>query len=163
MNPYVLSSQRERSAMSQIKDMLKLENVQIVDAAKDWEDAVRIAVTPLVKGGYVEECYIDGIIANAHELGPYFVLVPNLALLHARPEQGVIKKQLALTILRTGTVFKEGQAPTSVLLTLAAEDSNSHIQVMRELATLLSDPKNIEALAQAKNEHEAYQLMVSEA
>ncbi len=149
--------------MSQIKDMLKLENVQVVDAAKDWEDAVRIAVTPLVKGGYVEERYIDGIIANAHELGPYFVLVPNLALLHARPEQGVIKKQLALTILRTGTVFKEGQAPTSVLLTLAAEDSNSHIQVMRELAALLSDPKNIEALAQAKNEHEAYRLMVSEA
>ena len=41
----------ERSAMSQIKDMLKLENVQVIDSAQDWEDAVRIAVTPLVKGG----------------------------------------------------------------------------------------------------------------
>ena len=123
--------------MSQIKDMLKLENVQVVDSARDWEDAVRIAVTPLVKGGYVEERYIDGIIDNAHELGPYFVLVPNLALLHARPEQGVIKKQLALTILRKGVVFKEGQ-------------------VMRELATLLADPKNIEALAQSQNADEAY-------
>ena len=97
-----------------------------------------------------------GIISNAHELGPYFVLVPNLALLHARPEQGVIKKQLALTILRKGVVFKEGQTPTSVLLTLAAEDSNSHIEVMRELATLLADPKNIEALAQSQNADEAY-------
>ena len=46
--------------MSQIKDMLQLENVQVVDSARDWEDAVRIAVTPLVKGGYVEERYIDG-------------------------------------------------------------------------------------------------------
>lgn len=98
--------------MSQIKDMLKLENVQVIDSAQDWEDAVRIAVTPLVKGGYVEERYIDGIIDNAHELGPYFVLVPNLALLHARPEQGVIKKQLALTILRKGVVFKGQQTPT---------------------------------------------------
>ena len=43
-----------------------------------------------------------------------------------------------------GVVFKEGQTPTSVL-TLAAEDSNSHIEVMRELVTLLADPKNIEA------------------
>ncbi len=145
--------------MGQIKDMLKLENVQVIDSAQDWEDAVRIAVAPLVKGGYVEDRYIDGIITNAHELGPYFVLVPNLALLHARPEQGVIKKQLALTILRKGVVFKEGQTPTSVLLTLAAEDSNSHIEVMRELATLLADPKNIEALAQSQNADEAYRHM----
>lgn len=53
-------------------------------------------------------------------------------------------------------MFKEGQTPTSVLLTLAAEDSNSHIEVMRELATLLADPKNIEALAQSQNADEAY-------
>lgn len=97
--------------MSQIKDMLKLENVQVVDSARDWEDAVRIAVTPLVKGGYVEERYIDGIIDNAHELGPYFVLVPNLALLHARPEQGVIKKTACAYYFAQGCCVQRGANP----------------------------------------------------
>ena len=77
-----------------MSDMLKRENVQIVDSCKDWEDSVHVAVQPLVDGGYVKPEYIDGIIQNAKELGPYFVLVPDLALLHARPEQARSRSSL---------------------------------------------------------------------
>ena len=48
-----------------MSDMLKRENVQIVDSCKDWEDSVHVAVQPLVDGGYVKPEYIDGIIQNA--------------------------------------------------------------------------------------------------
>ena len=135
--------------MGHIKSMLKRENVQIVERVDTWEDAIRVAVTPLVNSGYVEERYIDGIIENANEYGPYFVISPDLALLHARPEQGVIKKQLAVTILRSGVKFKENGDPVRVLVTLAAEDADSHIDVMRELASMFCDPANIERAATA--------------
>ena len=52
--------------MSAMKDMLKRENVQIVDSCKGWEDSIHVAVQPLVDGGYVKSEYIDGKIGRAH-------------------------------------------------------------------------------------------------
>ena len=93
--------------------------------------------------------YIDGIISNAKEFGPYFVICPDLALLHARPEQGVIKRQLAVTVLREPVRFKEEGPDVRLLVTLAAEDADSHIDVMRKLAVMFSDPADITKIAKA--------------
>ena len=79
--------------MAGMSKMLKRENVQIVERVDTWEESVHVAVQPLVEQGYVESAYIDGIIGNAKEFGPYFVLCPDLALLHARPDQGVLKRR----------------------------------------------------------------------
>lgn len=143
--------------MNALATMLKRENVQIVEACKGWQDAIHVAVQPLVDGGFVTPAYIDGIIENAEKYGPYFVLAPDLALLHARPEQGVVSQQLAVTISREGVEFKPGE-PVRVLVTLAATDPNSHLDVMRELATMFSDPANIEACASAATADEVYGL-----
>ena len=35
--------------MSAMKDMLKRENVQIVDSCKGWEDSIHVAVQSLVE------------------------------------------------------------------------------------------------------------------
>jgi hypothetical protein len=57
-------------------------------------------------------------------------------------------------------VFKEGDDPVSVLVTLAAENPNDHIDVMRTIATLFADPANIEAVAKAPNVQAVYDLFV---
>lgn len=145
--------------MSAMSDMLKRENVQIVESCKDWEDAIHVAVQPLVDGGFVTPDYIAGIIENTNKFGPYFVLAPDLALLHARPEQGVVEQQLAVTIARTGVEFKPGE-PVRVLVTLAATDPDSHLDVMRILATMFADPANIEKVATAASADEVYRLFM---
>ena len=98
----------------------------------------------------------DLSISNAKEFGPYFVICPDLALLHARPEQGVIKRQLAVTVLREPVRFKEEGPDVRLLVTLAAEDADSHIDVMRKLAVMFSDPANITKIAEAKDADEVY-------
>lgn len=145
--------------MSAMSDMLKRENVQIVESCRDWEDAIHVAVQPLVDGGFVTPDYIAGIIENTNKFGPYFVLAPDLALLHARPEQGVVKQQLAVTIARTGVEFKPGE-PVRVLVTLAATDPDSHLDVMRILATMFADPANIDKAATAADADEVYRLFM---
>lgn len=145
--------------MSAMSDMLKRENVQIVESCKDWEDAIHVAVQPLVDGGFVTPDYIAGIIENTNKFGPYFVLAPDLALLHARPKQGVVEQQLAVTIARTGVEFKPGE-PVRVLVTLAATDPDSHLDVMRILATMFADPANIEKVATAASADEVYRLFM---
>lgn len=146
--------------MNGMQELLSPKNVQIVDAVDDWESAIRLAVRPLEEGGFVTSAYADGIIENARRFGPYFVISPDLALLHARPEQGAIKKQLALTILREGVRFKEDGEPVRVLVTLAAEDANSHVGVLMAFANQFADHANVERLAEATTAAEAYDLFV---
>lgn len=143
-----------------LADMVLRENVQILDGVDTWEEAIRVAVQPLVDGGFVEPRYIDGIIENTHEMGPYYVLCPDLALLHARPEQGVIKQQVALTIVRNPVRFKPEGPDVRVLVTLAAIDADSHIGAMQQLAVLFGDPDNITRLAEAPDADAAYELFV---
>ena len=142
--------------MAGMASMLKRENVQIVEKVDSWEESVRVAVQPLVDQGYVESRYIDGIIDNAKEFGPYFVICPDLALLHARPDQGVLKRQLAVTVLREPVRFKEEGPDVRVLVTLAATDADGHIEVMRRLATMFCDPDNITTIAEAPSADEIY-------
>lgn len=148
--------------MAGMKSMLKRENVQIVEKVGSWEESVRVAVQPLVDQGYVESRYIDGIIDNAKEFGPYFVICPDLALLHARPDQGVLKRQLAVTVLREPIRFKEEGPDVRVLVTLAATDADGHIEVMRRLATMFCDPDNITKIAESPSADEIFDFFVTE-
>lgn len=146
-----------------IASMLKRENVQIWEGADSWEEAVTVACTPLIDGGYVAPRYAEGIIDNANEFGPYFVICPDLALLHARPEQGALKTQLSVTVMREPVFFKPEGPGVRVLVTLAATDSNSHLEVMRELATMFSDASRIEAIATAPDADAVYAEFVGDA
>ena len=65
--------------------------------------------------------------------------------------------------MREPVFFKPEGPGVRVLVTLAATDSNSHIEVMRELATMFSDPATIEAVACAADADEAYRLFVDDA
>lgn len=147
--------------MSGMGKMLKRENVQIVERVDTWQDSVHVAVQPLVDEGYVEPRYIDGIIANANEFGPYFVICPDLALLHARPDQGVIKRQLAVTVLREPIRYKPEGPDVRLLVTLAATDADGHIEVMRQLAVMFGNPDNIERVATAATADEIYDFFIN--
>lgn len=119
--------------MKEIYNMLKLENIQIIERVKDWREAIHVAVQPLVDGGYCESRYIDEIIKNTERLGPYYVLCENLALVHGSTDQGVLKRQIAVTLLREPIKFKENGDDVRVMVTLAATDSESHMEVMQAI------------------------------
>lgn len=144
-----------------MKDMLKQENVQIIDGVKDWVEAIHVGVQPLVDTGFVEPRYIDEIIKNTEKFGPYYVLCENLALLHASAEQGVIKKQLAITSLRNPVKFKPDGYDVRLLVTLAASDPESHLEAMQAISNIFSDQKRIDALVNAPTAEDIYEQFIS--
>lgn len=138
-----------------IGSMLDPSCVRILESAATWEEAVAAALAPLVDGGYVEARYIQGVIDNAREFGPYFVICPDLALLHARPEQGAVKTQIGLTVVREPVFFKPEGPGVRVLVSLAATGADEHLEVMRELAAMFADASRIERIATAATCEEA--------
>lgn len=146
-----------------MKDMLKLENVQIVEGVKDWMDAIRVGVQPLVDTGYVSSQYIDAIIRNTNTFGPYYVLCENLALLHAGSEDGVIQKQIAITVLKHPIRFKPDGYDVRLLIALAASDASSHMQAMQAISNIFSDKQRIDKLIASTSREDIYEQFLSAA
>lgn len=139
-----------------MQDMLKKENVRILPKVDSWQDAVRVAIEPLIAGGFVEPRYIDGVIENTFLYGPYYVLAPDLALIHARSEQGVLHRQLAVTLVRKPIRFSPDGYDVRLLVTLAAEDPKSHTQCLKRLAAIFGDEEVMAAILEAQSCEELY-------
>jgi len=138
-------------------DLLDQENVIIREAAADWKDAIRISVKPLEERGFVEPEYKEAIIANVEALGAYIVIAPHVALPHARPEQGVIKSQLAVTLFRKGVKFENKETPVKLFIVLAAENNDSHLETLVMLSEILKDEGNVEKMISADSAKSLYQ------
>lgn len=136
--------------------LLKQENVQICDKADDWRDAVRISVLPLERGGYVESRYKDGIIENVEKLGPYIVIADNIALPHARPEQGAVKTQISITLFRQDVEFEGRKATARLFVTLAAKDNDKHLDALSKISELLSEEEVVEQILRAPDVQSLY-------
>jgi len=138
-------------------DLLDQENVIIQEAAADWKDAIRISVKPLEERGFVGPEYKEAIIANVEALGAYIVIAPHVALPHARPEQGVIKSQLAVTLFRKGVKFENKETPVKLFIVLAAENNDSHLETLVMLSEILKDEGNVEKMISADSAKSLYQ------
>lgn len=143
-----------------ILDMLKQENVQIVDHVNDWKEAITVSLQSLEEQGYVTSEYGKSIIQITEDMGPYYVLTENVALIHGRPESGVLKKQLAVTVLRNPIKFSEDGYPVRLLVALAATDSESHLSVMQTLAELFMREDAINDIVNAQDAKQVYEYLV---
>lgn len=131
--------------MSKVTEFLKKENVRIVDAVSDWREAIKICTDPLIEQGYITENYPKRIIELTEEHGAYYIVAKDLALVHARPEDGVLKQQLAVTVIRKPVIFDNKEHdPVRLFVTLCAADSNSHLDMLRELAEIMMDEARVE-------------------
>ena len=141
-------------------EMLKRESVQILDRVRDWKEAVAVSVKPLVDGGYVEQRYVDGIIQNTLEMGPNDIISDGVALLHGRPEQGVKRQQLGVTVVKQEVTFLNEDAKARLLIVLAAENADSHIDAIRDLAEIMMDEERVQKIIAAKEPEEILEQFI---
>lgn len=136
--------------------LLKIENIKIINKVDTWQQAVEEAVSPLEKGGYVEERYKEEIINNTYKFGPYYVIAPDIALIHARPDQGVIKTQLAILLLKEPVKFSPEGYDVRLLITLATVDNDSHLGMLRSLGRLLGDEETVSNIIESNSIEHIY-------
>jgi PTS system ascorbate-specific IIA component len=144
-----------------IKDLIKAENILIVEKSPATiEEALTLCCSKLLELGKVTEEYSKAIIKSHHELGSYYVLAPKIALPHARPENGVIEGGLQLTIFKEGMDFEnEDNGDVYLAITLAATDSESHIQTIVALSELLGEEAEVEALINSNSIPEVLSIL----
>ena len=140
-----------------LTDLLKEELIQQVDSVSTWQDAIGLAAQPLLAHGYIEESYIQAMIASINETGPYIVLAPKVAVPHASPDAGVHQLGISLLQVKEPVDFSEeghDDKKVQLIFVLAAVDSTAHLRALQELALILDDEEAIDSLIAASDPRE---------
>ncbi|EHK9064752.1 PTS sugar transporter subunit IIA [Vibrio vulnificus] len=124
------------------QSLIENNSIKLQAQASNWRDAIKIGTDMLIASGAIEPCYHDAIISSVEELGPYICIAPNLALPHARPENGVNRTAFALVTLETPIYFDGEDEPVDVLLTLAGSSSDEHMEGLMEVTQVLDDEES---------------------
>lgn len=135
-----------------LKTLLTSNVIQLIKNTEDWRDAVTKSCQPLIDNGSIQPQYVKAIIRSHESIGPYYVVGKGIAMPHARPENGVNKLSLGLTVIKNGVNFgANGNDPIKLLFVLAATDNNSHIKAIAQLSNLFDNQKDTDNLMNANN------------
>lgn len=105
---------------------------------KDWKEAVKKSGEKLLEQGYIESRYIDAMINNIEEHGPYVVLSPGFAVPHEGLEAGSIKVGMNLIRLKNPVNFgSEEFDPVEFVCCLSAVDHKTHLKAFFHLVNML--------------------------
>ncbi len=136
--------------MTQMKDYLSPERVSLGCEFADWEQAVRFAGDKLIEGGCINAAYREAMVDMVKRNGAYIVIMPGVALAHARPEGNVSKNSIALLTLKKGIDFGHPQNdPVRVVFAIAACSNEEHLDLFKAVAKFLCDESNVDKLLEA--------------
>lgn len=156
-NPPAKNAEKEDLSLV---DILSPSFIQLTITSNSWEEAFYVAATPLIEAEIVSRRYIDKIIQTTYQEGPYMVISENVALPHARPEDGARDVGLGITVLKQPIKIL-GRTPMKYIFTLAAVDNKKHLTALAELVALIDRTDFFQMLDTATSPEEAYQWIAA--
>ena len=126
-----------------LSNHIKQNQIKLQTTAENWKEAVFKCGEILFKNKICEFRYIDAMIKVVERLGPYMVIAPGIALAHARPEDGALRVGMSIISLKTPVLFgSESNDPVKLVIGFAGVDSQSHIEMLKDLAVFLMNEQN---------------------
>lgn len=136
------------------------ENIRLKAEAKDWKEAIKISGNILKDNEYVKEQYVEDMVDAVEKLGPYIVIMPHVAIAHARPGEDVLKDGLSLATFKKPIEFgNEDNDPVDLVFSLCAKSNQNHLKVLEYLAKVLEDEKKVYILRSSGNIDEVYNIL----
>ncbi len=150
----------ERFERPMLNDLLHEETIQFATHTEDWKEAIKIAAMPLLTKDQITSSYVDAMIKNVEELGPYVVIAPGIAIPHARPDEGVNTVGMSLLRLDQEVPFSPKEKhQVKLLIVLAAVDNETHLKALAQLSDLLSEEENLAKIYGAQEKEEIINLI----
>lgn len=120
-----------------LKELLPANRIVFAGQASSWESAITLAAKPLLEQGYIESRYIEKMIQNINEKGPYVVISEQMALPHATPDDGV--NEIGMSMLHLENPVDVLGKPVRVFIVLATKNNENHLKALSQLTKLFSN------------------------
>lgn len=129
--------------------------------AETWRDAVKTAGDLLVTAGCARRSYPDKLIGVIEKYGPYMVIAPNLALVHAQPGPETLERGLAAVTFPDGVNFGHAHYdPVGLVIAITTTNAAEHLDVVAGIATALDgDEKLVSSAVRAKSDEALVELL----
>lgn len=146
--------------MMALANFISRGSIDLQIDVSDWEEAIRAGGKILHDQGICEPRYIDAMVQAVHDMGPYMVLVPGIALAHARPEDGVLKPGMSIINLRKPVKFgHSANDPVNLIISFGGVDNENYGNMLRILAVFLMEEGNQELLKTAVSKQEVLEVI----
>lgn len=133
-----------------LRNYIGPETTVLQQRAKNWEEAVAQAGALLEKTDVIEPAYTKAMVDMVKELGPYIVIMPGVALAHARPNGHVRQNGIAVVTYSEGIPFgNEANDPVYIVFAVAACTDEEHLELFQTLAEFIAQEENVERLKKA--------------
>lgn len=146
-----------------ITDVIKPDFIRLNVTAANRDDAIYEAGYLLYQNGIVEKEYIEAMVKSCNDLGPYIVLVPGVAIPHARPEDGAKGVGISIITLKEAITFgNEENDPVHTIIALASDNNKNHIGLLRSLSNFLMNQDKVSKMYDAKTTEEVMELLLGD-
>ena len=137
-----------------IAEILSPDAIERNAVASSWEEVVDRTGALLLKVGAIWPSYVEAMKDMIRLYGPYVVVAPGAALLHAGPEMGAKRLAMSLVTLREPVPFgHELHDPVHLALAFCSVDHKTHVRAVDEAMKLLSTENRQQSiLAATSNE-----------
>ncbi len=150
--------------MKSMYELICSDNIEVNYPAMDKDDAIRHAGRLLLKSGIIEERYIDAMVETCEMYEGYIVLLPGLAMPHARPEDGALGVGFSVITLQQPVNFGNQQNdPVKIVIAVASPGNDEHLLLMSGLSQILQDQQIIKSIGEAKDKDELLGLLMHKA
>ena len=131
---------------------IKKENVALGCDFDCWQDAIGYAGGLLMGSGCIEESYCKSMVDMVSKNGAYIVIMPGVAIAHARPEGNVKKNSIAVVTMPRGVVFGNPENdPVKLLFAVAAVSDSDHLVLFSAIAKVISNDRMCEKMSEARS------------
>ncbi|MDZ5254340.1 PTS sugar transporter subunit IIA [Clostridium sp. LIBA-8841] len=147
--------------MNFIRNLLSENRIILNAKVLNKEEAVRLAAKPLLEEGYISEEYVEGILVELEDIGPYMAIMPGVVIAHSRPREYVKKECASMMTLSEPVKFgHETNDPIEIIFVIAAKENNGHLDALQDLARVLINEESVNKIKNAERAEEVMELFL---
>ena len=140
-----------------LRDLVEKGLTSYEKSFDNWRDSIRGNGEVLKKEGYIDDEYVDAVIACIEKFGPYIVIIPNVAMPHSTEgAPGVFKTGIGFMKVEEPVHFDDNDPSKDARLffMLASNNPDEHLENMSQLADILSNDDLVADLLNVTNDDE---------
>lgn len=133
--------------------------VKVVNSVNNWQEAIDIASSMLIKDKCVTKEYVEEIKENIETNGEKFLVDHDIFLAHSRPGNKVNKNALSFLKINEGTVFPNVKnKKIKLVFIISTLSSKQHMNWLKRFAKIMDDIELVTKLNNAQSKEEILEI-----
>ena len=133
--------------------MIQSDQLQLVNESLSWKQAIHQAALPLLQEGRIKASYVEKMIWAVDALGPYMVILPHVAFVHAAPDDGVIRNGISCLRLQDSIPFGDKKSVDVKVIFVIASKAKEDMGLVK-LIRICENQQNMKTLLHSNSKQD---------